>query len=300
MVDFLKKRLQVFVSSTFSDLKEERQAAVEAILAAGHIPAGMELFAAGDESQVEVIKQWIDESDVYLLILGGRYGSVEPKTGKSYTQLEYEYAIELQKPFFACVIKDPLQEARVKALGPSVIETENPQQLKTLRAEVLTRMVKFWEDTKDIKIAIAEKLSEFARRDDLVGWVRPSHINVAALTNETARLSRENSELRTVLSERRDPNSASFEEMKRILEFKGALQVLVAARTQLSQWGISKPAPDQASIIAELTALGLLTYNWDNGMQPRYQLAQRGYDFLNRLEVERLQNNQQLVSDGQG
>ena len=55
-----KRKLQVFVSSTFADLKEERQAAVEAILTAGHIPAGMELFAAGDESQMNVIKRWIE------------------------------------------------------------------------------------------------------------------------------------------------------------------------------------------------------------------------------------------------
>jgi hypothetical protein len=59
-----KKKLQVFVSSTYTDLHEERQAAVEAILTAGHIPAGMELFAAGDESQMSVIKRWIDESDI--------------------------------------------------------------------------------------------------------------------------------------------------------------------------------------------------------------------------------------------
>jgi uncharacterized protein DUF4062 len=55
-----KKKLQVFISSTFTDLKQERQAAVEAILTAGHIPAGMELFTAGDESQMNVIKHWID------------------------------------------------------------------------------------------------------------------------------------------------------------------------------------------------------------------------------------------------
>ena len=240
MVDFLKKRLQVFVSSTFSDLKEERQAAVEAILSAGHIPAGMELFAAGDESQMEVIRQWIDESDAYLLILGGRYGSVEPKTGKSYTQLEYEYAIELQKPFFACVIKDPLQEARVKTLGPSVIETENPQQLKTLRAEVLTRMVEFWEDSKDIKIAVAEKLSEFARREDMVGWVRPDNVNVGALADEIARLSKENSQLRLDLSQNGAGNSMSlsFDGMRKLLTAKGLLEFIESCRTQLghAQW----------------------------------------------------------------
>jgi len=52
-----KKKLQVFVSSTYLDLKNERQAAVEAILKAGHIPAGMELFAAGNESQFETIRR---------------------------------------------------------------------------------------------------------------------------------------------------------------------------------------------------------------------------------------------------
>lgn len=61
MVHFQKRKLQVFVSSTFTDLIPERQAAVEAILTAGHIPAGMELFTSGDESQMEVIKQWLYE-----------------------------------------------------------------------------------------------------------------------------------------------------------------------------------------------------------------------------------------------
>jgi hypothetical protein len=73
MASPVSKRLQVFVSSTYEDLKPERQAAVEVILQAGHIPAGMELFAAGDKSQMDVIRRWIDDSDVFLLILGGEH-----------------------------------------------------------------------------------------------------------------------------------------------------------------------------------------------------------------------------------
>src|SRR5215831_7732955 len=125
-----KKKLQVFVSSTYTDMHEERQAAVEAILTAGHIPAGMELFTAGDQSQMVVIKQWIDESDFFLLILGGRYGSIEPTSRKSYIQLEYEYAQECKKPFFALVIDEDHLEKKVKGRGRKVFETENPQQLK--------------------------------------------------------------------------------------------------------------------------------------------------------------------------
>src|SRR2546429_447468 len=156
MIDFIRKRLQVFVSSTYTDLRDERQAAVEAILSAGHIPAGMELFAAGDESQMEVIKQWIDESDAFLLVLGGRYGSIDPKSGKSYIRWEYEYALEKGKPLFACVITEAALDQRIKNFGKVVLETEEPQKLKAFKEFVLTKLVKFWDDPKDIKIAIGE------------------------------------------------------------------------------------------------------------------------------------------------
>src|SRR5260221_8635857 len=121
-----KKTLQVFVSSTYKDLQEERQAAVQAILTAGHIPAGMELFAAGDETQMNVIKRWIDESDVYMLILGGRYGSIEPKSQKSYIHLEYEYALEKGKPLFAVVINEDHLETKIKEHDSRVIEKQHP------------------------------------------------------------------------------------------------------------------------------------------------------------------------------
>ena len=129
----LKRKLQVFISSTYSDLIEERQAAVAAILKAGHIPAGMELFTAGDKSQMKIIERWIDESDVFMLILGGRYGSIEPTTGLSYTELEYDYAFQQGKPSFAVVISEEALEAKVKARGTDVIEKKNQKELEQFR-----------------------------------------------------------------------------------------------------------------------------------------------------------------------
>lgn len=167
----LRKKLQVFVSSTFIDLVKERQAAVEAILAAGHIPAGMELFSAGDKSQLEVIKRWIDESDVYLLLLGGRYGSIDPDTGKSYTQLEYEYAVGNDKPFFSLVITEEHLDEKVRAIGKEVLELDFPQKLVEFRKIVKGRLVQFWSDPRDIKLSVLQTLAEFERRPDLIGWV---------------------------------------------------------------------------------------------------------------------------------
>jgi hypothetical protein len=201
------KKLQVFVSSTYIDLIEERQAAVEAILSSGHIPAGMELFSAGDESQMTVIERWIDESDVYLLILGGRYGSIDKKTGKSYTHLEYEYALKQNKPLFAVVISDKALDQKVSKDGRKVIEQDNNHLLKDFRSEVCSTLVKFWEDKKDIKLAVHETLSDFSYRKGLVGWIRGDKgVDTALLAEEIARLTKENSELRS----RIDTNSESL------------------------------------------------------------------------------------------
>jgi len=116
----MNKKLQVFVSSTYTDLIAERQVAVEAILDAGHIPAGMELFKAG-KSQMKTIRKWIDDSDVYILILGGRYGSIEEETSLSYTELEYKYAISENMPVFAIVLNDSFLFTKASDNGKDAI-----------------------------------------------------------------------------------------------------------------------------------------------------------------------------------
>lgn len=217
-----KKKLQVFVSSTYEDLKGERQAAVEAILNAGHIPAGMELFAAGDEGQMAVIRRWIDESDVFVLILGGRYGSLEPKSKKSYTQLEYEYALEQGKPLFAVVIEPSHLEAKVKELGPSMFEQDNQTKFNKFRSLITSKMVRFWSDPKDIKLAIHETLPELLRDRNFVGWVPGTEaVDTAPLAAEIARLGKENADLRERLERAPKPtetyNRLTFEELYKLL-----------------------------------------------------------------------------------
>jgi hypothetical protein len=219
-----KRRLQVFVSSTYTDLKEERQAAVAAILKAGHIPAGMELFTAGDEAQMSIIKRWIDESDVYMLILGGRYGSIEKSSGLSYTELEFEYAIEQSKPFFAVIENQAALEAKVKLHGSGVLELENPEKLKLFRARALQNMSAFFDDTKDIKLSVHESLSDFANNRELRGWIAATDVqDTSPLFDQIERLSQENSALREKVSalERttapQNNKAAEFAELMEIL-----------------------------------------------------------------------------------
>ena len=192
----MKRKLQVFVSSTYTDLIEDRQSAVGAILKSGHIPAGMELFTSGNQSQMTTIRKWIDESDVYMLILGGRYGSLEPTSGVSYTELEYDYAVQQEKALFAIVINEETLENRVKEFGTKVIEQENPKQLKMFREKVLTNISSFFEDSKDIKLCVYESLSDYATDKRLKGWVSADEVtNSQQLLDEITSLRVENETL---------------------------------------------------------------------------------------------------------
>ena len=158
---------------------------------------------------------------MYLLILGGRYGSIEKSTGKSYTHLEYDYALSLNKPLFSIVISDEALEKKIKEKGLSVIEQENTNKLKDFKNCVLQNLVKFFDDKKDIKIAIHETLSDFAYRKELVGWIKGNNnVNAAQLAEEIARLTKENSELRSQSSKNSNVLYANltYEELKRLLE----------------------------------------------------------------------------------
>ncbi|HLZ00436.1 MAG TPA: DUF4062 domain-containing protein [Candidatus Angelobacter sp.] len=283
MVDFIKKRLQVFVSSTYSDLREERQAAVEAILSAGHIPAGMELFAAGDESQMEVIQQWIDESDVYLLILAGRYGSIEPRSGKSYTQLEYEYALSKEKPLFACVLNEDALNTRVQKHGMAMLD-EHGKELHVFRDLVKSKMVEFWDDSKDIKLAIVKKLGQLERRQDLMGWVRPhQEANLPALSNEIVRLSKENAELRSELTSKSEAHimGLSYSQWKTHLQKKN-LWGYIKDNSQELRAGVGMHTDPE--IINELINLRLLTLHILN---ETCDLSEAGLVLVNNIEFEK-------------
>src|SRR5689334_6333745 len=140
----MDKRYQVFVSSTYSDLKEERQRVMQALMEMDCIPAGMELFPAADDEQWEFIKRIIDDCDYYILIIGGRYGSLT-KEGISYTEKEYEYAKELGLKILAFIHEKPGEIA----LGKSDVDPDLRARLLKFRDEVSTgRLVKFWSVAK--------------------------------------------------------------------------------------------------------------------------------------------------------
>ncbi|BFH59494.1 DUF4062 domain-containing protein [Paenibacillus azoreducens] len=194
----MRKKLQVYISSTYADLVEERHAAVEAVLEAGHIPAGVGLFFK--ETQMGIIKRSIDESDVYILILGGFYGlTLRDDESKSYTHWEYDYAGEVGKPRFAFVVTDEALEQK-----PYDFELGGYyQKLQEFKRSVLEEIPTFYvEDVQHIQLVIHDQLQEYAGRDDLCGWFSGKDVpDVQKLWEENASLLRENAKLNAELEE---------------------------------------------------------------------------------------------------
>ena len=170
----MNKKLQVFVSSTYTDMILERQAAIEAILESGHIPAGMELFAADNRKQFEVIKKWIRDSDVFVLILGGRYGSIEKGSKKSYIQKEYEYAKHIGKKPIAIVLSDDGIRTKIANGDYQITDKEYLSSAYTQFKEKIidSKMCSFFDDIASLKNCIYMSLKNCEKTQSHIGWVR--------------------------------------------------------------------------------------------------------------------------------
>lgn len=221
----MNKKLQVFVSSTYTDLIEERQAAVEAILDAGHIPAGMELFKAG-KSQMKTIRKWIDESDIYMLILGGRYGSIEEESGLSYTELEYKYALSKNMPVFAIVLEDSFLFTKAATKGKDAIfEKDNLDKYDAFKELIKTNLVKFVKNIDQIAINIHSQLNDILNDTEynLIGWIRnTSENNIAQLLKENLTLKQKLNFLKTqaISSNIEKLGNYSFDELVNLFKNK--------------------------------------------------------------------------------
>jgi uncharacterized protein DUF4062 len=166
------KKYQTFVSSTFEDLKIQRRMALEAIVSLKDIPSGMEYFPAANENSWSLIEQIIDNCDYYVLILGGRYGTVSDD-GRSFTEREYDYAISQQIPVLS-FIREGIENLPGNQADHDPIVLE---KLTAFRDRVMTsHNVRKW--TTDAEFTAAFYTSYISAREtyDRPGWIRTTSV----------------------------------------------------------------------------------------------------------------------------
>lgn len=191
------KRYQVFISSTYTDLQLERQAVLESVLKLRHIPVGMEHFVSTNEEQFNYIRRLLDETDYYIIIIGNRYGS-QADDGISYTEKEFDYAVNLGIPVIACIHSKPDS----LPVNKSDIEPDAKQKLNKFRNKVMHhRMVSYfsWENPSDLSaevvVALINTINDYPRP----GWERVASYENSDLLNQINDLRIENERMKVLL-----------------------------------------------------------------------------------------------------
>lgn len=191
------KRYQVFISSTYTDLQLERQAVLQSVLKLRHIPVGMEHFVATNEEQFNYIKRLLDETDYYIIIIGNRYGS-QADDGISYTEKEFDYAVNLGIPVIACIHSNPDS----LPVNNSDIELNAKQKLNEFRNKVMHhRMVSYfsWDNPSDLSaevvVALINTINDYPRP----GWERVKSYENSDLLNQINDLRIENNMMKALL-----------------------------------------------------------------------------------------------------
>lgn len=188
------KKYSVFVSSTYQDLVDERKEVIQALLELDCIPIGMELFPATDDDQWTLIKELIDESDYYILIVGGRYGSLN-KEGISFTQMEYEYAVKIGIPVISFLHKSPDKIT----IGKTDKNAEKEQKLEEFKSIASKKLVKFWNSPEELGSIVSRSLIKLIKTKPRTGWVKSDTISSSEANIEIFELKQKIQELETII-----------------------------------------------------------------------------------------------------
>lgn len=176
----MERKYQVFISSTYEDLKTERQAAISCLLDMNCIPVGMEQFPASSLSQWEYIKKMIDMSDYYLLIVAGKYGSIDPEENISYTEKEYRYAVAKTMPILAFLHQN-IDLLPVSKMGATDEERERVKNFHST-VKAAGRLVDFYSNEEELKYKIAMAIPKIINDVPMSGWVRADQAEQAIAT----------------------------------------------------------------------------------------------------------------------
>lgn len=163
----MERRYQVFLSSTYEDLQEERLGVMKILLELDCIPCGMEYFPAASEDQWSYIRNLIASCDYYLVVVAGRYGSTD-STGLSFTEREYDLAVELGVPTLAFVHSNP------ESLLVGKVEKGQRAQnrLDRFRKKLRAKLCKGWSTRQELGSVVSTSLTQLIKRHPRIGWVR--------------------------------------------------------------------------------------------------------------------------------
>lgn len=164
----MEKIYKCFISSTFKDLENERRRVIEAILDARQLPAGMENFNASNKTQWDYIKQMLQDTDYFIVIIAHRYGSTD-EGGMSYTEKEVRHALDMGIPVLSFIISSDVKWDHEKYEDDPEKNVRLAQFKKYLSTD---KMVRFWDNKDDLAAKVTVALHQAIRDNPRPGFIR--------------------------------------------------------------------------------------------------------------------------------
>jgi hypothetical protein len=122
-----------------------------------------------------LIKQVLDRCDYYLLVIGGRYGSVD-RYGKSITEKEYDYAVSKKLPVIALLRDHPERLPRHRTDGNRTAA----KKLIAFRAKVENaHTCSYWKSIDHLAKQTSIAISNQIQSSPATGWIRSDQIPTA-------------------------------------------------------------------------------------------------------------------------
>jgi hypothetical protein len=150
---------RAFICGTQKDLSGERELVSRLCVLRDVLPQGMELFSASDQTQWDFIKRILKKCDFVIVLLGGRYGSINAsdEAKRSYSECEYSFAVDEKIPvlLFVKEMSDgQLLDANSDANDPA----EAARKMKAFRASVMEKRLSVrWSNREELisKLGVA-------------------------------------------------------------------------------------------------------------------------------------------------
>lgn len=158
-----RKIYTAFISSKLKSLEDEREAVIDCLLDNRILPICMEHFTVSSSGQFADIEKFIDESDIFIVLLGRYYGSCD-ENGISWTEREYDYALKKKKTIIA-IVCDELIETLEQ--DPSDLSDDERKQIQFSDKVKFARTV---SEKLDIKTIVRQGLE--SNLSKCAGWVR--------------------------------------------------------------------------------------------------------------------------------
>jgi len=138
----------------------------------------MELFPAANAEKWKLIQQVIDDCDYYVVIVAGKYGSIGDG-GKSYTEMEFDYAVYKDKPIIGFFHSDIR-----KLTGDKLEESDEARRkLAAFTEKVRLRACHPWSTPEGLESALKTAMYHAIETDPKPGWVRTDDVPTWNMVN---------------------------------------------------------------------------------------------------------------------